>query len=104
MVTVGMNYKVIAGKQEPFERKFAQVIDALRQSEGHSETHLLKDVFDPVSYLIVSEWRERSDFDAFVASDTFRRVTKWGREAILASRPSHRVHEESADLPSHAGR
>ncbi len=104
MVTVGMNYKVIKGKQEPFEKKFSQVIDVLRRSTGHQETHLMKDVFDPQSYLIVSEWRDRADFDAFVTSDVFRKVTNWGKEAILAARPSHRVYEESVDALSHAGR
>ena len=34
MITVGMNYHVIAGKQADFEEKFATVINALRAAEG----------------------------------------------------------------------
>ena len=30
MITVGMNYHVIAGKQQDFEQKFAAVLDALK--------------------------------------------------------------------------
>ena len=34
MVTVGMNYHVIEGKQQDFENKFAAVLDALRAAAG----------------------------------------------------------------------
>ena len=37
MITVGMNYHVIEGKQQDFEEKFAAVIDALNAAEGHSK-------------------------------------------------------------------
>ena len=32
MITVGMNYHVIEGKQQDFEDKFAAVIDSLRDN------------------------------------------------------------------------
>ena len=36
MITVGMNYHVIEGKQGDFEEKFAGVVDALKAAEGHT--------------------------------------------------------------------
>ena len=62
MITVGMNYHVIAGKQQEFEDKFAAVLAALRGAEGHSASNLWRDVADDASYLITSEW---SDEEAF---------------------------------------
>ena len=61
MITVGMNYHVIAGKQQAFEEKFAAVISALRAAPGHSHSTLWKDVSDDASYLITSEFREFTD-------------------------------------------
>ena len=46
MITVGMNYHVIEGKQQDFEEKFAGVTDALRAAEGHTTSTLWKDVED----------------------------------------------------------
>jgi hypothetical protein len=40
MITVGMNYHVIEGKQTDFEKKFAAVINALRAAEGHGSSTL----------------------------------------------------------------
>ena len=50
MITVGMNYHVIAGKQADFEEKFATVINALAAAEGHSSSTLWKDASDDASY------------------------------------------------------
>jgi heme-degrading monooxygenase HmoA len=44
MVTVGMNYHVIDGKQQAFEEKFHAVITALEAAEGHTKSTLWKDV------------------------------------------------------------
>ncbi len=35
MITVGMNYHVLPGKQKDFEEKFAAVLGALRRSGPH---------------------------------------------------------------------
>ena len=93
MITVGMNYKVIEGKQQDFESKFAAVIDALNAAEGHSESVLWKDVADGASYLITSEWSDEDAFNTFIRSDAFRNVTNWGKEQILAGRPQHKVYK-----------
>ncbi len=93
MITVGMNYHVIAGKQAEFEQKFADVIGALRAAEGHSGSTLWKDVSDDASYLITSEWSDESAFREFIQSQAFKDVTNWGQEKILSARPQHKIYK-----------
>jgi heme-degrading monooxygenase HmoA len=93
MITVGMNYHVIEGKQQDFEEKFAGVIEALRAAEGHSNSTLWKYVSDGASYLITSEWSEEQAFTDFIRSDAFREVTNWGKEQILSGRPQHKIYK-----------
>ena len=93
MITVGMNYQVIPGKQQDFEGKFAGVIEALRAADGHVESTLWKDVANDASYLITSEWSDEDAFKAFIQSDEFRAVTNWGKEQILAGRPQHKIYK-----------
>jgi len=93
MITVGMNYHVIDGKQQDFEEKFAAVIAALRAAEGHSTSTLWRDVSDDASYLITSEWSNEQAFTDFIRSDAFRDVTNWGKEQILSGRPQHKIYK-----------
>jgi heme-degrading monooxygenase HmoA len=93
MVTVGMNYHVIAGKQHDFEDKFSGVIAALRAAKGHTSSTLWKDVADDASYLITSEWSDEQAFQDFIRSQAFKDVTTWGKEQILSSRPQHKVYK-----------
>jgi heme-degrading monooxygenase HmoA len=98
MITVGMNYEVIEGKEQAFEKYFARVVEAMAGAPGHTRTHLYHRVDAPRTYLVMSEWSDKSGFDAFVASDAFRKVTQWGASGILAARPRHDVY--GADAPS----
>ena len=93
MITVGMNYNVIPGKQQDFEEKFAAVLEALRGADGHQDSKLWRDVAEETSYLITSEWSEEAAFAAFIQSQAFRDVTNWGKEQILAGRPQHKVYK-----------
>lgn len=93
MITVGMNYHVLPGKQLDFEEKFAGVIDALKAAPGHTNSTLWKDVSDDASYLITSEWSDETAFQEFIRSDAFRAVTNWGKEQILSGRPQHKVYK-----------
>ena len=93
MITVGMNYRVLPGKQADFEAKFASVIDALKAAKGHTSSTLWKDVSDDASYLITSEWSEEQAFTDFIHSQAFRDVTNWGKEQILAGRPQHKIYK-----------
>ena len=93
MITVGMNYLVIPGKEETFEVAFRGVLKAMEEQPGHTESHLWRDTANSHSYLITSEWSDRAAFDAFVQSDKFRKIANWGKEQILADRPRHQIYE-----------
>ena len=93
MVTIGMNYKMIPGKEKVFEDAFDAVIKVMNAMEGHSKSFLYKDVNDAQSYLIVSEWNAEDAFNDFIQSDKFKNVVNWGKENILAGRPSHTVYK-----------
>jgi heme-degrading monooxygenase HmoA len=92
MITVGMNYHVISGKQREFEEKFAGVIGALKAAQGHTRSTLWKDVGDDASYLITSEWSDEQAFRDFIQSQAFKDVTDWGKEQILSDRPQHKIY------------
>jgi len=94
MVTVGMNYHILPGKEKVFEDAFAKVMHALREAPGHSKSWLFHEVADPAHYLIVSDWNDKSAFEQFIGSPTFRAVANWGKEQILATRPDHRIYGE----------
>ncbi len=94
MITVGMNYQVLPGKERSFEDVFKAVIAAMNGMPGHSVTRLYTDVFERGRYLIVSDWSDRAAFDAFIRSEQFRRVANWGKEQILAGRPTHDYYEK----------
>jgi heme-degrading monooxygenase HmoA len=91
MVTIGMNYQVLPGKEQVFERAFGQVMEVMNTSAGHTASHLYKDVNAPNSYLIISDWNDKAAFDGFIRSEAFAKVTNWGKEQILAGRPKHQV-------------
>jgi heme-degrading monooxygenase HmoA len=93
MVTIGMNYKVLPGKEEVFERAFSGVLDAMKGMPGHSASYLYHEVGQPNSYLIVSDWNDKGAFDSFIKSEQFARVTNWGKEQILSDRPRHQVYQ-----------
>jgi len=92
MITVGMNYDVLEGKEKIFENAFDNVLHAIRNAPGHSETFLYRNVHAPQSYLIISDWNDTAAFEGFIASDAFRAVTNWGKEQVLAGRPRHQVY------------
>lgn len=102
MVTIGMNYHVLPGKEETFESAFKKVVQAMGGMDGHRETRMYRDISEPRMYLIVSQWTKKAAFDAFVGSETFRNVANWGKEQILAGRPKHEVY--GGDEPAAGGK
>ncbi|MBI3091169.1 MAG: antibiotic biosynthesis monooxygenase [Candidatus Tectomicrobia bacterium] len=93
MITVGMNYEILEGKEGTFERAFNRVLEIMKSMSGHTASHLYRDVNHPRSYLIVSAWTDRTAFESFIRSEQFAKVTNWGKENILASRPRHEIYE-----------
>jgi heme-degrading monooxygenase HmoA len=92
MITIGMNYRVLPGKEDNFERMFKHVLHSLQSMAGHGKSVLYRDVTDRQSYLIVSEWDSEEAFNTFVQSEKFRGVVDWGQENILAGKPIHTVY------------
>ena len=92
MVTIGMNYEVLEGKEEIFEKAFARVVGSLESAAGHESSRLYRDVLRQRSYAIHSIWSDEEKFQAFIASEQFAKVTNWGEEQILAARPEHVVY------------
>ena len=87
-----MHYDVIPGKEEEFEKGFLGVLEVLKTLAGHVESHLYEDVASRGSYLIMSQWARKEDFDAFMKSPAFAKAVAWGKAEILRSRPRHKVY------------
>jgi heme-degrading monooxygenase HmoA len=93
VVTIGMNYYVLAGKEQVFEDACKNVVKTMQGIDGHDESHLYREVADDeAAYLIVSRWDSEDAFNAFIASDAFKKVTSWGKENILSRRPAHTTY------------
>ncbi|HIF93375.1 MAG: antibiotic biosynthesis monooxygenase family protein [Myxococcales bacterium] len=94
MVTIGMNYFVIPGKEQIFEDACTKVIETMRDIGGHETSSLYRQIGDaePI-YLIVSRWTEESAFKEFIGSDAFKKVTNWGALNILSGRPQHTTYQ-----------
>lgn len=99
MTTIGMQYDVRAGKEEEFETGFLKTLDFLKGLPGHVESHLYEDVECRGSYIILSRWQSRQDYEAFLRSEAFRSAVAWGRAEILRSRPRHRVYRDEENTP-----
>ena len=94
MVTIGMNYSVIPGKEQIFEDACAKVVETMGGIDGHEKSSLYREVGDGnPSYLIVSAWQDEQAFKDFIASDAFKKVTNWGALNILAGRPQHTTYQ-----------
>jgi len=95
LVTIGMNYFVIPGKEQIFEDAVASVMKAMKGIDGHETSSLYKEIVETgePNYLIVSRWTNEQAFKDFVASDTFKKVTNWGSTHILRGRPQHTTYQ-----------
>lgn len=91
MLTVGLYYDVIPGKERDFEEYFKVVAEQLTKVEGYVSALLYKRVDVPNSYLIYSEWKDKDTFDAFIKSREFSGA-KEGGSTMLMGRPSHRIY------------
>ncbi len=92
MTTIGMHYEVIPGKEAEFEKGFLGVIEHLKTVAGHVESHMYEDVAVVGSYVILSQWASKDDFERFIHSDAFRQAVAWGKAEILRGRPRHKVY------------
>jgi len=96
MVTIGMNYAVLTGKEDVFEGVCRKVLDIMGKIDGHQDSQLFRrvDATESSEYLIVSRWCDEDAFNGFIASDTFKKVTSWGLSNVLSGRPRHTTYRE----------
>lgn len=73
-------------------------MDLLSQNAGHVKSFLYRDVKNPRSYAIISEWKSRADFTRFLQSDMFKQVTSFGKDQILEQRPRHKIYGAESEL------
>lgn len=92
MITIGMNYDVIPGKEQEFESAVQSVMNVLNKASGHSRSLLYRDCTQDNNYLIMSEWTDETSFHSFVGSEAFRIVANWGASNILNGRPHHQLY------------
>jgi heme-degrading monooxygenase HmoA len=94
VVTIGMNYLVLPGKEKIFEDACAKVVETMKGIEGHEASSIYREVGDgEPAYLIVSRWQSEQAFQDFVSSDAFKKVTNWGAQNILRARPQHTTYQ-----------
>jgi heme-degrading monooxygenase HmoA len=96
VVTIGMNYRVLPGKEQQFEGACRKVIEVMGAASGHDASQIYRrvDGGDASEYLIVSRWSDEDAFGAFLRSEAFKKVTSWGLAHILAGRPTHTTYRE----------
>ena len=88
MITIGMNYQVLPGKEDAFETKFRDVLATFERGAGHCASHLYREIGAQQTYLIHSEWETREACQEFIRSDAFRsavRTAASGESLIAAS-------------------
>lgn len=98
MVTVGLYYDVLPGKERTFEDAVEKVLEALSKTSDHLKSYLYQRVREPNSYAIISEWSSKEAFSSFIQSDIFKQVTDWGKAEILERRPRHKVYGHERDM------
>ena len=98
MVTVGLYYEVLPGKEQLFEDTADDVLNLLGQNSGHVKSFLYRDVKNARSYAIISEWNSREAFTDFIKSATFKQVTTFGKDQLLERDPRHKVYGTERDV------
>jgi heme-degrading monooxygenase HmoA len=93
VVTFGLDYDVVPGRERQFERLAAGVVQALAGVPGHRRSRLYRDVLRPGSYLVRSEWESAGALRAFTHSPAFAQVLAVGPELLLGP-PAHRLYRE----------
>jgi len=96
MVTIGMNYQVLPGKEEVFEGACRKVLEVMGEAAGHDDSQIYRrvDGGQASEYLIVSRWSDEAAFQSFIHSEAFKKVTSWGLANVLAGRPRHTTYRE----------
>ena len=91
MITVGMSYRVIPGKEETFKKAFPRLHEIMKKMPGHLKTRLYFEIGDEESFLVATAWESLDAYHAFIRSPEYDEITL-GREKVLAERPHHGIY------------
>jgi heme-degrading monooxygenase HmoA len=91
MLTVGLYYDVVKGKESDFEKYFDVVVGEIKKFDGFVSALLYHRADKPNSYLIYSEWKDRESFETFIKSREFGGA-KSGGSHMLEGRPHHKIY------------
>lgn len=97
MKTFGLNYDIKPEYVEEFKAFSLNVIELMKQWQGHIETRLYIDAAKPNSMMIYSNWQTVEQFKDFMKSDAFKGAIRSTYD-MLEGMPSHKVYEQTGDL------
>jgi heme-degrading monooxygenase HmoA len=76
MIVVANRIYVAKGKEAEFEGRFSNRAHLVDQSPGFIRNEVLRPTKDGDPYVVMTHWRDRESFDAWVHSDSFREAHK----------------------------
>lgn len=82
------------GGGEELARRFAERAGAVDNADGFEGFELLRPTDDRLTWLIMTRWRDREAFEAWVASPTFAHGHRGASSREGASRPPVGTHSE----------
>jgi heme-degrading monooxygenase HmoA len=94
MITIGMNYDVIPGRENQFVNAFEAIANVLSNAAGHETSTLYRENGQENRFLILSQWSDEQSFHSFITSASFRKVVDWGSAQILIGSPTHTVYKK----------
>ena len=90
---IAMNrFQIAPGQEDAFEEAWRRRESHLDGVPGFLSFWLLRG--PEGDFISCSRWESEAAFNAFVASDAFKKVTSWGKQNILAGPPRHTTYRE----------
>ncbi|MDI3298046.1 MAG: antibiotic biosynthesis monooxygenase [Bacillota bacterium] len=99
MTVITLRYQVRQGKERSFEDAYRKgLAELLIGMAGHRGTRLYRSVEEPQSYLVQTEWQDRSSLEEAVRDPRFQRaLTGWRNLGAVVRGPE--VEEAVATEP-----
>lgn len=102
MVMVGLLFDVIPGKEREFEGLARHLMHSMEGFEGHRRSRLVRDVEEGGTYIILSDWEDKDEFDTFATSEAFHDLAIKAQGALLKRPPYHRTYVDHHLAPRSA--
>ncbi|WP_250291273.1 antibiotic biosynthesis monooxygenase family protein [Frankia sp. CiP1_Cm_nod1] len=91
MIRAELRMRVRPGCEDAFERAWREAAEEIAQVAGNLGQALIRDLTDPRTYVITSDWADRQRLEAFGGSDYRERLTTALRD--LREDAQRRVYE-----------